>query len=121
MQKVAFFAEIAVTVSVDNLDFNYFKMGLSEILEKMLVWEKGSINPFIDYTGNDYRVDKFGKVMKHSEYGNRDSAFGWEIGHIKSRWVGGTDDLGNLTPLNWKSNMEQEAAESILRELGSRH
>ena len=34
--------------------------------------------------------------MKKSDYGNRKSKFGWEIGHIIPISLGGTNDAHNL-------------------------
>lgn len=67
------------------------------------VWRKG--HPIKDYDPNRWRRDDFGRAMKYSEYGNRNSDYGWEIDHIKPKADGGSDDLGNLRPLNYKSNL----------------
>jgi len=67
------------------------------------VWKKGRA---IDgYSYDEWRHDEFGKVMKYKEYGNRDSQYGWEVDHIKPKANGGSDDLSNLRPLNYKSNL----------------
>ncbi len=40
--------------------------------------------------------------MKRTEYGNRDSQYGWEIDHINPD---GGDGLSNLRPLQWANNV----------------
>ncbi len=66
------------------------------------VWERGiKVN---GYDENLYRKDICGAWIKKEEYGNRESAYGWEIDHFKPKSLGGTDDLLNLIPLQWENN-----------------
>ena len=69
---------------------------------KLLVWNKGFI--ITGYSPSLYLRDRFGAAMCFSDYGNRNSAYGWEIDHIIPADKGGTDDYNNLEPLNWKNN-----------------
>ena len=69
-----------------------------EIIER--VWQKASV-----VSGNDqniFRKDTCSAWILRSAYGNRDSAFGWEIDHIIPN---GDDSLTNLQPLHWENNV----------------
>jgi 5-methylcytosine-specific restriction endonuclease McrA len=76
----------------------------SDVIKKT-VWKKGRTIP--QYSPDIWRWDKCGVVMNYSEYGNRNSEHGWEIDHIKPVSSGGSNDLSNLQPLNWKNNADK--------------
>jgi 5-methylcytosine-specific restriction endonuclease McrA len=69
------------------------------------VWQKGRIDS--RYDPNMWRFDTYGSWMKWSDYGNRNSKFGWEIDHIVPTSKGGNDDLSNLQPLQWENNLRK--------------
>ncbi|MEM6718370.1 MAG: HNH endonuclease signature motif containing protein [Bacteroidota bacterium] len=70
--------------------------------QKLSVWRKGKrVN---DKSSLTWRKDKCGNEIKWSEYGNRNSNYGWEIDHITAVANGGSDYLSNLQPLHWKNN-----------------
>ena len=66
------------------------------------VWEKGKTDPQND--PKIWRKDDCDAWIKRSEYGNRNSGSGWEIDHISP---GGSDELSNLRPLQWKNNTDK--------------
>lgn len=65
------------------------------------VWRKGKIVAGVD--PGKWRKDACQAWMSFDAYGNRDSAFGWEIDHVD----GDSDDdrLSNLQPLHWMNNV----------------
>jgi 5-methylcytosine-specific restriction endonuclease McrA len=70
------------------------------------VWEKGQIVP-----GNDpnvWRKDECGAWIGRTQYGNRNSQYGWEIDHITPEAHGGGDELSNLRPLQWANNANKQ-------------
>ncbi len=70
------------------------------------VWDKGREIP--DFPTSVWRWDKCEIIMKRSEYGNRQSEYGWEVDHINPVSNNGDDNLSNLQPLNWKINAAKE-------------
>lgn len=66
------------------------------------IWKKGKI-----VSNNDpeiWRKDQCDAWIKRTEYGNRESEYGWEKDHIDPD---GGDDLENLRPLQWKNNVDK--------------
>ena len=66
------------------------------------IWVKGAVIP--DYDPNVWRRDVYGSAMRWTDYGNTDSVYGWEVDHIISKDDGGSDELYNLRPMQWKNN-----------------
>ena len=50
------------------------------------------------------RKDCCGALIKRSEYGNRDSQYGWEVDHIFPKSKGGDDNESNLRAMQWENN-----------------
>jgi hypothetical protein len=73
----------------------------SEVI--LAVWNKGTA--VLGYEPTKYRKDPCGAWMAFSDYGNRDSIYGWEVDHILAVANGGTDVSSNLQPLQWENNV----------------
>lgn len=77
--------------------------GQTEEQKKLAVWNKG--HPIPDYDAAVWRRDDLGSAIRYTDYGNRESEFGWEFDHYPiPAAMGGTDDVSNLRPLHWKHN-----------------
>lgn len=70
--------------------------------ELKAVWNKGRI--IKGYPASQVRQDDCGAWIRWIDYDNRDSIYGWQVDHIQLKSQGGSDDLENLRPLQWKNN-----------------
>ena len=52
----------------------------------------------------EWRRDYLRNPIKHDDYGDRKSVYGWEIDHIVPVRDGGGNDLSNLRSLQWRVN-----------------
>lgn len=71
------------------------------------VWEKAT--GVQGYDPHVWRKDQWGAWIRRSDYGNRNSQYGWEIDHITPQSEGGGDELSNLRPLQWENNAARQA------------
>ena len=69
---------------------------------KRIAWGKAFPVPGTD--SSQVRKDAYGWFIHWSEYGNRDSAFGWEIDHAIPTVLGGSNRASNLRALHWRNN-----------------
>ena len=69
---------------------------------KYAAWQKAT--PVIGRDPNYVRQDAFGWYIVWSDYGNRDSDYGWEIDHISPTILGGLDIPANVRALHWRNN-----------------
>lgn len=81
----------------------------SQVIQQ--VWEKATIVPEND--PNVFRKDQCTAWIRRPNYGDRNSAYGWEVDHIKPESEGGSDDLVNLRPLHWKNNAAKQASRLV--------
>jgi len=66
------------------------------------VWERAAVDSVHD--SRLYRKDACGSWIQFCQHGNLEDQYGWGIEHIVPVAKGGTDDLSNLRPLNWKNH-----------------
>jgi hypothetical protein len=66
-----------------------------------VVWSKG--RPDTPHSLATRRRDMCGASMQRYAYGT-ETLYGWEIDHLMPVSKDGTDDLGNLQPLQWENN-----------------
>lgn len=75
------------------------------------VWEQA------EYVGpkneqGRFRKDRCGAWINLAAYGDRDSQWGWEIGHVPPLSQGGTASITNLRPLHWLNNAARVSGRS---------
>ncbi len=73
-----------------------------ELQRLLAVWAKG-----VEMPGRPralWQRDYAGRAMYFYDHGKRSSDFGWEIGHIRAKALGGSDDIINLRPEHWRTN-----------------
>lgn len=67
------------------------------------VWQKGQVVPGVDPSIR--RKDSCGAwIDKHKHGDTTHNGTGWEIDHIIPVALDGSDELGNLRPLQWQNN-----------------
>jgi len=83
-------------------DTGLFGLGATEA-RKLAVWNKGK--PIFQNDPSIWRRDDHGNMIRYSDYGDRNSKYGWEIDHYPlPAALGGSDDLANLRPLHCTAN-----------------
>ena len=65
------------------------------------VWQKAQVIP--DNNPNEFRQDYAGAWIRRDDYG-KNTIYGWTIDHICPRSKGGTDEIGNLVPLQHQNS-----------------
>lgn len=77
-------------------------LGTTDEQKKIAVWIKG--HPIQGYDSSVWRRDDFGHAIRFSDYGDRNSDYGWEIDHVVANALHGSDNLSNLRPLHCLRN-----------------
>ena len=75
---------------------------LASDFRKRVAW--GNASPMIGRDPNVWRQDDYGSIIRWGDYGDRKSAYGWEIDHRVPTALGGTDASSNLRALHWQNN-----------------
>ena len=76
------------------------------------IWEKATVVEGFD--ASRWRKDFAGAWIQKDQYGIQ-SAFGWEVDHLKPVAAGGNDDIANLNPLHWRNNLSKGADSPIFK------
>lgn len=75
---------------------------VDEITKRLAIWQKAYAP--VPSEAHIWRIDPYGSRVHYANYGDRDSPFGWEYGHLVDAALGGSDDISNLRPLHWRNN-----------------
>lgn len=78
---------------------------------KQYLWQRAK--PILGYDSNIWRLDFAGRTIRWNDYGNRNSSYGWEFGHIVAKADGGSDFYTNLQAEHWQTNMDKERARLV--------
>ena len=75
---------------------------LLDYFRRLEVWYKGK--PAAGRDPAEWRIDDYGNLIRFSDYGDRNSPYGWEIDHHFPSVLGGGDGISNLRPLHCRKN-----------------
>ena len=74
-----------------------------EEARKIAAWMKTSApTPQHNLPDPEFRLDANGSPVRWSDYGNKESTYGWYIDQPDA--MGGGDDLGSLRACHWRTN-----------------
>jgi hypothetical protein len=72
-----------------------------ELRKKIAAWQRG--RPVPGMALGVARFDEFGFIIRWDEHGKQ-TAYGWEVDHVRALALGGTDSLDNVRALHWQMN-----------------
>ena len=70
---------------------------------KLFAWNRATVIPRID--PSEWREDGYGRRIRFSDYGNRDSQYGWTLDYIRPLAEGGADADRNLQAVHWRTHV----------------
>ncbi|MGI9345262.1 MAG: HNH endonuclease [Gammaproteobacteria bacterium] len=73
-------------------------------MKERVVWLHAETIPNKD--PDQIRADAFGNEIHRDQY-NKKNEYGWEVGHIKARALGGSDHIRNLQAVHTNSRMHK--------------
>lgn len=77
----------------------------------LAVWQKAQQIPGKD--PDIERKDICSATILWGDHGNTNIKTGWEVDHIIPESKGGTDDISNLQPLQWRNNRAKNNHELV--------
>ncbi|MBX5239363.1 HNH endonuclease [Rhizobium sp. NLR22b] len=76
---------------------------LLEYFRRLEAWRRLPQSAVLDPAR--WRYDAHGRLICFSDYGRRDSEYGWELDHFPiPKALGGSDDMSNIRALHWRGN-----------------
>ncbi|EJC75590.1 hypothetical protein Rleg10DRAFT_5776 [Rhizobium leguminosarum bv. trifolii WSM2012] len=76
---------------------------LLEYFRRVEAWSK--LQHTVTLDPREWRYDAHGRLICFSDYGRRDSEYGWELDHYPTpKALGGSDDMSNIRALHWRGN-----------------
>ena len=81
--------------------------------EKRCIWNR-TTSSTQGFSRDEWALDQEGNLIAFLAYGDRRSAYGWEIDHIIPIAVGGSDSINNLRALHWEANARKGVGLSTL-------
>lgn len=88
-------------------------IAFSEFWKRCAAWNKAQPlcfqHPTLGRDPNVIRIDSQFNYILFSEYGNRNSEYGWERDHIVPLSKGGLDTDDNIQALHWRANLSKSS------------
>lgn len=94
------------------------KASYIDLMHRYVIWNKAREVPGLDRW--EWRDDAHGRRIRFSDYGDRNSPYGWELDHYPvAKALGGSDHSDNLRPLHHYGNSSHGGTLSGLLSLGA--